>query len=50
MNVNNGRKLDTTQHKQDLAHLPDSDPRNAHTLAPSASSRHRISRDSRNTT
>jgi hypothetical protein len=35
--------------EEDLAHLPDSDSRNANTLAPSASSRHRISRDSRNT-
>ena len=43
------RSYDTGQTIEDLAHLLDSDSRNPRTLAPSASSRHRIPRDSRNT-
>jgi hypothetical protein len=34
VNFKNGRKFDTTQNKEDVAHLPDSDSRNANTLAP----------------
>ena len=49
VNVKNGRKFDTTQNSEDVAHLPDSDSRNPNTLAPSASARQSIPRDSRNT-
>ena len=49
VNFKNGRKFDTTQNNDDLAHLPDSDSRNPKTLDPSASRRQQIPRDSRNT-
>ena len=37
VNFKNGRKFDTTQNSDDVAHLPDSDSRNPSTLDPSAS-------------
>jgi hypothetical protein len=39
VNFRNGRKFDTTQNREDLAHLLVSDSRKPNTLAPSAFSR-----------
>jgi hypothetical protein len=49
VNFRNGRKFDTTQNKDDLAHLPSRDSKNAKTLAPSAPPSSTIPRSSRNT-
>ena len=49
VNFRNGRKFDTSQNNDDLAHLPNKDSKNANTLAPSASPSSAIPRPSRNT-
>jgi hypothetical protein len=49
VNFKNGRKFDTTQNSDDLAHVPVSESRNPRTLDPSASPRQPIPRASRNT-
>jgi hypothetical protein len=49
VNFKNGRKFETTQNKEDFAHLPDNDSKNPRTLAPSAQSKQEIPCDSKNT-
>ena len=46
--VKNGRKFDTTQNNDEVAHLGDNDSTNARTLAPSAVSRLQTPRASKN--
>jgi hypothetical protein len=48
VNARNGRKFDTTQNSEEAAHRPDSDSRNASTLAPPAVSRRSIPLASKN--
>jgi len=43
----NGRKFDTTQNSEVLAHLGDNDPKNASTVPPPAASRSKVPHDSR---
>jgi hypothetical protein len=49
VNFKNGRKFDTTQNSDDVAHVPVSESRNPKTLDPSASPRQAIPRASKNT-